>query len=209
MAITLEEFAKTIAKAGDNYDKQRGTSYIPSKSNISPNRVRKSMADLEGENKEFKAYLPKFERVRAKTQRRPITEWKPKKRNKSVVEEKIVEVLHDYDWEYTPKDDQEPIDKRCWRMLRYLEKVELAFHQDSHLPAIFRIDADITRMRQVMLELKDNYLAYDFAKFKQTLKEQLHLSIEDASVDFKTMQDKIREILKSEEQTLQKCNSVN
>lgn len=54
-----------ITKAGDNYDKHRGVSYIPSKAGLSPNRVRKSTADEDG--KDFKAFLPKFERVRAKT----------------------------------------------------------------------------------------------------------------------------------------------
>ena len=56
-------------------------------------------------------------------------------------------------------------------MLRYLEKMELAFHNDSDLPAIFRIDGDITRMRAVMLELKANYLKYDFDNFRKILKE--------------------------------------
>jgi uncharacterized Fe-S radical SAM superfamily protein PflX len=93
-------------------------------------------------------------------------------------------------------------------MLRYLEKLDLAFHNDSHLPAIFRIDKDVQGMRAVYYELKASYLAYDFEKFKQILKDELHLSVEEASIEFKQKHDKITDILKSEEQTLGKCKSV-
>jgi hypothetical protein len=89
-----------------------------------------------------------------------------------------------FTWEYSSKDDQEPIDKRCWRMLRYLEKVELALHCEQQLPAIFRLDLDIQRMRSVMFELKESYYAYDFTKFRETLKNELHINIEEASTEF-------------------------
>ena len=127
--LTLAEFGKELQKAGDGYEKAyRGTSYIPSHAGLSPNRVRKSLADgAEEKEKGFKPYLAKFERVRAKTQRRPLTEFKPKKKTKSVVEERIMTVMHETQWEYTIRE-QEAIDKRCWRMLRYLERLELALH---------------------------------------------------------------------------------
>ena len=154
---------------------------MPNLAGLSPNRVRKSIADVEKGDAQFKPFLAKFERVRAKTTRR-IKEHKPKKKTQSVHEE-IVTILH-YNWEYTSKHDQEPIDKRCWRMLRYLEKLELALHCDHHLPAIFRIDIDIQRMRSVMMELKASYLTYDFTKFRETLKNELHINIEEASAEF-------------------------
>ena len=87
------------------------------------------------------------------------------------------------------------LQKRTKILLKGLYVEDLVYIKKFRIPVFLRIDKDILTQQQIMHEIRNSYLDYNFQAFRESFQEEANKTFADSREEFQGQLDKIHAIL--------------